>query len=143
MRGNHIFEQEQTVVMVRGTRSRAQVASGLITETVSIRSSGGAIWGGHDAGTGYTASRSDRGGRAYYRITAIVVPEVIYDRGERPKNIPLPPPYRRVGCAVYILANELPAWIEGLGKQDVLREKRRRGPPTVDERIKRRTRELD
>jgi hypothetical protein len=56
---------------------------------------------------------------------------------KRPKNIPPPPPHKRIGRAVYIVARELPAWIESLGKplKAVVEDKRRRGRPTVAERI--------
>jgi predicted DNA-binding transcriptional regulator AlpA len=63
---------------------------------------------------------------------------------KRPKNVPPPPPHKRIGRAVYILANELPAWIESLGKAPIkmgLGERRRRGRPTVAERIMRRQHE--
>jgi hypothetical protein len=61
---------------------------------------------------------------------------------KRPKNIPLPPPHRRIGRAVYILAHQLPPWIESLGNPRVLPEKGRPGRPTVAERIMRRRRGL-
>ena len=63
---------------------------------------------------------------------------------KRPKNVPPPPPHKRIGRAVYILASELPAWIESLGKPPlaiVSEERRRRGRPTVAERIMRRQHE--
>jgi predicted DNA-binding transcriptional regulator AlpA len=34
---------------------------------------------------------------------------------KRPNNVPLPPPHKRIGRAIYILAERLPDWIEGLG----------------------------
>jgi hypothetical protein len=58
---------------------------------------------------------------------------------KRPRNIPKPPPHKRIGRAVYILARELPAWVETLGKAPVrlaTGDKRRRGRPTVAERTK-------
>jgi predicted DNA-binding transcriptional regulator AlpA len=60
--------------------------------------------------------------------------------GKRPRNVPPPPPHKRIGRAVYILADELLAWIEGLGRSADIgpREKLRRGRPTVTERINRR-----
>jgi hypothetical protein len=63
-------------------------------------------------------------------------------RGEkRPRNIPPPPPHKRIGRAVYIIARELPAWIENIGRSlnrtDMI-GKRGRGRPTVAERIRRR-----
>ncbi len=65
---------------------------------------------------------------------------------KRPKNIPSPPPHKRIGRAVYILADELPAWVETLGRPfgiTALEDKRRRGRPTVAERMTRRQREAD
>lgn len=58
---------------------------------------------------------------------------------KRPRNIPKPPPHKRIGRAVYILARELPAWVETLGKAPVrlaTEDKKRRGRPTATERIK-------
>jgi hypothetical protein len=59
---------------------------------------------------------------------------------KRPQNIPSPPPHKRIGRAVYILADQLPAWIESLGiSADAMMpaEQRRRQPgrPTVAGRI--------
>lgn len=57
---------------------------------------------------------------------------------KRPRNIPKPPPHKRIGRAVYILAKELPAWVETLGAPVTLATggKKRRGRPTVAERMK-------
>ncbi len=53
---------------------------------------------------------------------------------KRPKNVPAPPPHKRLGRSVYILAEELPAWVKSLGTvSDGTR--RKRGRPTVTERI--------
>jgi hypothetical protein len=63
----------------------------------------------------------------------------------RPKNIPNPPPHKRIGRAVYILANQLPAWVESLGRQPEnfgQAEKKYKGRPTVIERIARRQQEV-
>jgi predicted DNA-binding transcriptional regulator AlpA len=62
---------------------------------------------------------------------------------KRPKNVPPPPPHKRIGRAVYILSGELPAWIKSLGKPPLAigSEERRRGRPTVAERIMRRQHE--
>jgi hypothetical protein len=60
---------------------------------------------------------------------------------KRPRNIPPPPPHKRIGRAVYIIARELPAWIENIGRasdRTGMGEKRGRGRPTVAERIRRR-----
>lgn len=55
---------------------------------------------------------------------------------KRPKNVPPPPPHKRIGRAVYILADALPAWVQNLGVR--ASEHHRRGRPTVAERILRR-----
>lgn|SRR5487761_59740 len=56
---------------------------------------------------------------------------------KRPRNIPPPPPHKRIGRAIYILARELPAWIERFGRPSNLEplKRKRRGRPTVAERI--------
>lgn len=57
---------------------------------------------------------------------------------KRPKNVPSPPPHKRIGRAVYILADRLAEWIETLGQlpSDVtLSTGRRRGRPTVTDRM--------
>jgi hypothetical protein len=33
---------------------------------------------------------------------------------KRPRNVPAPPPHKRIGRAIYILADRLPAWVESL-----------------------------
>src|ERR1700722_9209140 len=63
---------------------------------------------------------------------------------KRPRNVPPPPPHRRIGRAVYILADELLAWVQSLGlaRETAAQEgNRRRGRPTVAERMARRQRE--
>jgi hypothetical protein len=50
---------------------------------------GGTVCGDHDVGTGYAAFGSNSGGRAHYRITAVIAPEVIYDRGEAAEKRPI------------------------------------------------------
>ena len=64
---------------------------------------------------------------------------------KRPRNVPAPPPHRRIGRAVYILADELPAWVQGLGAPVMTGAKaqQRRGRPTVAQRIARREQESD
>jgi hypothetical protein len=60
---------------------------------------------------------------------------------KRPRNIPAPPPHKRIGRAVYIIARELPAWIENLGGASTGTDaegRRGRGRPSVAERIRRR-----
>ena len=57
---------------------------------------------------------------------------------KRPRNVPPPPPHKRIGRAVYILAGELPKWIESLGNPFNVNRgepRKRRGRPTVAERI--------
>jgi hypothetical protein len=60
---------------------------------------------------------------------------------KRPINVPPPPPHKRVGRAIYILADQLPEWIQNLdtrsGPNGTIGS-RRRGRPTVVERIARR-----
>jgi hypothetical protein len=62
---------------------------------------------------------------------------------KRPRNIPAPPPHRRIGRAVYILADELSAWVQRLGEPPVSLpgDRHRSGRPTVAQRIARRERE--
>jgi hypothetical protein len=55
---------------------------------------------------------------------------------KRPINVPPPPPHKRVGRSVYIVADKLAGWVESLDDPLVrLGGKRRRGRPTVGERI--------
>jgi hypothetical protein len=42
---------------------------------------------------------------------------------KRPNNVPLPPPHKRIGRAIYILADRLPDWIEGF--RDMRRRQKR------------------
>ncbi len=63
---------------------------------------------------------------------------------KRPNNVPPPPPHRRIGRAIYILADELPAWVRSLGRPPSTpapETRRKRGRPTVSERIVRRQHE--
>jgi hypothetical protein len=58
---------------------------------------------------------------------------------KRPRNVPPPPPHKRIGRAIYILADRLPAWVESLGTAgSAPTGNRRRGRPSVAERIARR-----
>lgn len=59
---------------------------------------------------------------------------------KRPKNVPPPPPHKRIGRAVYILADRLAEWVETLDLRRADDGTRRRGRPTVAERIARRQR---
>src|SRR5882757_4547476 len=57
---------------------------------------------------------------------------------KRPRNVPPPPPHRRIGRAIYILADQLAAWIQSLDRQPaaaVGNISRGRGRPTVAQRI--------
>lgn len=61
--------------------------------------------------------------------------------GKRPKNVPPPPPHKRIGRAVYILSDRLAEWIETLGQLPTgvpPRTGHRRGRPTVTDRVARR-----
>lgn len=60
---------------------------------------------------------------------------------KRPRNIPTPPPHKRIGRAIYIIANELPNWVQNLNTPAEIpgpARIHRRGRPTVEERIARR-----
>lgn len=60
---------------------------------------------------------------------------------KRPKNVPSPPPHKRIGRSVYILADKLSEWVKNLEEQTFTAQreaKRRKGRPTVAERIARR-----
>jgi hypothetical protein len=62
---------------------------------------------------------------------------------KRPENVPPPPPHKRIGRAIYILADELSLWVRSLGKSPPTptTKMRRQGRPTVSERIARREQE--
>jgi hypothetical protein len=63
--------------------------------------------------------------------------------GKRPKNVPSPPPHKRIGRAVYILADRLVEWVEALTQIPTPAPPGvgiRRGRPTIAERIKKRQR---
>lgn len=59
---------------------------------------------------------------------------------KRPKNVPPPPPHKRIGRAVYIIRDQLHAWVEALGDEPSASEamRPRRERPTVADRINRR-----
>jgi hypothetical protein len=60
---------------------------------------------------------------------------------KRPRNVPPPPPHKRIGRAVYIVAGELPKWIDSLGDPFIVdgrKSSKRRGRLTVTERIMKR-----
>jgi hypothetical protein len=57
----------------------------------------------------------------------------------RPKNVPPPPPHRKVGRSVYIIAAELPGWAAAIGTPSVTEAPTpRRGRPAKAEVIARR-----
>ena len=53
----------------------------------------------------------------------------------RPANVPPPPPHKRIGHAVYIVADKLQGWVETLSAPEPMRK---RGRPTKQEQISRR-----
>jgi hypothetical protein len=61
---------------------------------------------------------------------------------KRPKNIPSPPPHKRIGRSVYIVVDLLSAWVRNLGSPAANVEKHRRGRPTVARRIASRKAEI-
>ena len=54
----------------------------------------------------------------------------------RPPNVPAPPPHKRIGRSVYVMADKLEAWIASLPSPEPIRK---RGRPTKAEQIARRT----
>jgi hypothetical protein len=77
-------------------------------------------------------------------LPASLLRKSFMSESKRPPNIPPPPPHKRIGRAVYILADQLPAWIESLGRPSetmTLAGRRRHGRPTVAERMALRQRE--
>lgn len=62
---------------------------------------------------------------------------------KRPRNIPDPPPHKRIGRAIYIVSDDLSDWVQNLNTPPGMlgpKSIRRRGRPTVVERIARRSR---
>lgn len=62
---------------------------------------------------------------------------------KRPKNVPPPPPHKRIGRSIYILIDQLPEWVEaltGAGGEFSVGARCKPGRPTVAERIARRRR---
>jgi hypothetical protein len=53
----------------------------------------------------------------------------------RPANVPPPPPHKRVGRSVYVLADKLQAWVASLPETAT---PKKRGRPTKAEQIARR-----
>jgi hypothetical protein len=139
-RWNRVYEQEQNIAMASESRSRIQLTPCSVAPTALIRSKEELPV---EPPPGRATPHLVRIPEAA-RITGL--PRSLFRKSfmteeKRPKNVPLPPPHRRIGRAVYILANELPAWIEGLDNSAVSPGKNRRGRPTVAERIMRRKRD--
>jgi hypothetical protein len=125
--------------MVHGNGSRAQGAPGFVAEAVPICS--GEVSNSHTVAPMRVSAHLVRVPEAA-RITGLppsLLRKSFMSEDKRPKNVPPPPPHKRIGRAVYIVANELPAWIESLGEPSV---RRRRGRPTVADRIMRRRHEV-
>lgn len=58
---------------------------------------------------------------------------------KRPKNVPPPPPHKKLGRSVLIIAAELPAWAASIGAPvPTGQPKAKRGRPTKVEAIARR-----
>lgn len=59
----------------------------------------------------------------------------------RPKGIPAPPPHVRVGRAIYILVDELPAWVASLARPNTTAPvvPKKIGAPTKAERVAKRS----
>lgn len=121
--------------MVHGNGSRAHDVPGFVAEAVPICSS--EVSNSHTVAPIRVSAHLVRVPEAA-RIIGLplsLLRKSFMSEDKRPKNVPPPPPHKRIGRAVYIVANELPAWIESLGEPSV---KRRRGRPTVTDRIMRR-----
>jgi hypothetical protein len=73
-------------------------------------------------------------------LSASLIRKTFIAEIKRPKNVPPPPPHKRIGKAVYIIRDQLPAWVEALGDAPSASEttRLRGGRPTVADRIKRR-----
>jgi hypothetical protein len=72
-------------------------------------------------------------------LPASLIRKSFMAEAKRPTNIPAPPPHKRIGRAVYILRDQLAAWVDSIDEPSGPRLGRgRRGRPTVAERIKRR-----
>src|ERR1700736_5822257 len=105
--------------MVHGNGSRAQGAPGFVAEVVPICS--GEVSNSHTVAPMRVSAHLVRVPEAA-RITGLppsLLRKSFMSEDERPKNVPPPPPHKRIGRAVYIVANELPAWIESLGKAPI------------------------
>jgi len=62
----------------------------------------------------------------------------------RPRNVPPPPPHKRIGRSIYIFADALATWVQSLGVSPpsaLGNFARKRGRPTVAARIARRQQE--
>jgi hypothetical protein len=57
----------------------------------------------------------------------------------RPPNVPAPPPHKRIGRSVYVVADKLQGWVETLPSPEPVRK---RGRPTKAEQIAKRDRNI-
>jgi hypothetical protein len=72
-------------------------------------------------------------------LPASLIRKTFIAETKRPKNVPSPPPHKRIGRAVYIIRDQLPAWLEALGDDRTAfgATRPRRGRAPVADRIKR------
>jgi hypothetical protein len=72
-------------------------------------------------------------------LPASLIRKSFIDERKRPANIPAPPPHKRIGRSVYIIRDELAGWVSRLGLESTVMndDRRRRGRPTVAQRIAR------
>jgi len=69
-------------------------------------------------------------------LPASLIRKSFMTEAKRQTNIPPPPPHKKIGRAVYILRDKLAAWVESIDRPNAIApERRRRGRPTVVERI--------
>jgi hypothetical protein len=69
-------------------------------------------------------------------LPASLIRKSFMTEDKRQANIPPPPPHKKIGRAVYILRDKLEAWVESIDRPNAIAPgRRRRGRPTVVERI--------
>jgi hypothetical protein len=69
-------------------------------------------------------------------LPASLIRKSFMTEDKRQANIPPPPPHKKIGRAVYILRDKLEAWVESIDRPNTIAPgRRRRGRPTVVERI--------
>jgi hypothetical protein len=49
-------------------------------------------------------------------LPASLIRKSFITEAKRPRNVPPPPPHKRIGRAVYIIRDQLPAWLASLGE---------------------------